>query len=124
MALTKKTPATIKGDLTIKAQGEQHNLLLTYKNYSQDVYDQFAKNEDNFKRPDALPDDIPDFRYANAQLVLFLVQSFDDGTDKDFPLTVDGLIELDSYWPGALIGIVQGYHQARAASVEGNSKRR
>jgi hypothetical protein len=58
--------------------------------------------------------------HMNAQLVLFVVKSFDDGTDKDFPLNYDGLMALEAHWPGMLYGILKGFHQARGANVEKN----
>lgn len=121
MALTKKTPDTIKATLTIKAQGVENTLQLTYKNHSAEAFNAFARNEENFKMPKAMEDaNVPPFTYANAQIVLFVVASFDDGTDKDFPLTLDGLIELEGTWPAGLIGIIRGYHQSRTAEVEKN----
>lgn len=119
--LTKKTPETIKATLTIKAQGVENTLMLTYNNHSSEKFDEFRRNPENLKVPDdATHDDVLAISHINAGLVLFLVKSFDDGTDKDFPLTRDGLVELERTWPGTLIGIVRGYHQSRAAAVEKN----
>jgi|SRR5690606_4596193 len=118
--LTKKTPDTIKANLKITAQGVENSLLLTYNNHSAEKFDEFRKNEENLKVPDGVGNDVDAFAHINASLVLFLVKSFDDGTDKDFPLTRDGLVELERTWPGTLIGIIRGYHQSRAAAVEKN----
>ena len=121
MALTKNTPEKIKASLKIKAQGVEQNLELTYKNHSQEQWDAFATNEQNFKLPENVGENtMSAITFGNAQMVLFLVASFDDGTDKDFPLTLDGLIDLEGHWPGALIGIVRGYHMVRTAEVEKN----
>lgn len=121
MALTNKTPDTIKATLKIKAQGVENTLQLTYKNHTQDEFSAFAQNEENFKLPESIKDGTMNaFTFANAQMVLFVVQSFDDGTDKDFPLTLEGLMKLEGSWPAALVGIIRGYHQARAAEVEKN----
>ena len=118
--LTKKTPETIKGNLTIKAQGVENNLLLTYHNRSPDEYEAFVQNPENLKVPDGVTSDAKGIAHINAGLILFLVKSFDDGTEKDFPLTRDGLLELEKFWPGTLLGIVRGYHHSRAADVEKN----
>lgn len=118
--LTKKTPETIKGSLTIKAQGVENSLLLTYFNRQPEEYEAFVKNPENLKVPDSIITDGDGVTHVNASLVLFLVKSFDDGTDEAFPLTRAGLIELERFWPGTLFGIIRGYHQSRAASVEKN----
>lgn len=121
MALTNKTPDTIKATLKVKAQGVENTLQLTYKNHTHEEFAAFAKNEENFKLPESIKDDSMDaFMFANAQMVLFVTKSFDDGTDADFPLTLEGLLKLESSWPATLIGIIRGYHQARAAEVEKN----
>lgn len=117
--LTKKTPETIKGNLTIKGQGVENTLLLTYYNHDPEKFQAFVKNPENMKYPEAmLRDDA--VTHVNVTLVLFLVKSFDDGTDKDFPLTRDGMTDLERHWPGTLYGIIRGYHLSRQAEVEKN----
>lgn len=118
--LTKKTPDTIKATLTVKAHGVENTLLLTYYNRSPDDYDAFTRNPENLKIPEGVTDDLIGLAHINASLALYLVKSFDDGTDKDFPVTRDGLVDLEAHWPGILMGLVRGYHQSRAASVEKN----
>lgn len=118
--LTKKTPETIRASLTVKAQGVENNLLLTYHNHTPDAYEEFVGNAENLKVPDGVVGDVLSIAHINASLVLFLVKSFDDGTDEAFPLNRAGLIELERTWPGTLIGIVRGYHQSRGAAVEKN----
>ena len=118
MALNKKTPETIQANLKVKAQGVENTLLLTYHNRSPGEYDKFVKNPENLKTDEA--DDLAGMTQINVALTLFLVKSFDDGTEKDFPLTHDGLTELERMWPGTLFGIVKGFHQSRMAAVEKN----
>jgi hypothetical protein len=117
--LTKETPDTIKAMLKIKAQGVEKNLMLTYHNHAPDDYEDFIKNPENLKVPEGLTDAVG-IATLNALVALFLVKSFDDGTDKDFPLNLDGLVALERTWPGVLPGIHRGYHQARAADVQKN----
>ena len=117
--LTKKTPDTIKASLKVKAHGVENSLLLTYYNRSPDEYKAFVENPENLKVPEGVKEH-EGVDHINASLVLFVVKSFDDGTDKDFPLNHDGLIELERYWPGTLFGIIRGYHQSRAAAIEKN----
>lgn len=120
--LTKQTPDTMKARLTVKAQGVETDLLLTYWNHKPDTFDAFAKNPENVKIPDNVP--LTEQRVAiahiNATFVLFLVKSFDDGTDTTFPLTREGLVDLEAHWPETLPGIIAGYHQARGAAVQKN----
>jgi hypothetical protein len=118
--LTEKTPDTIKASLTVKAQGVENTLMLTYFNHAPEKYDEFIKNPENLKVPDGIDNDMLGIAHINASLALFLVKSFDDGTDKAFPLNRDGLVKLERTWPGTLTGIVRGYHQARGAAVEKN----
>lgn len=118
--LTKETPLQIKTSLTIKSMGVENTLLLTFVNRKPDDYEAFMANQENFKYPETATTQIEIQRHMNASVALFLVQSFDDGTEQTFPLTKEGLIDLERYWPGTLLGIHKAYHQARGASVEKN----
>ena len=118
--LTKKTPAEIKATLSIVAQGVSNTLMLTYHNRTAEEYDEFVRNPESLKVPDGIEEDGLGIAHINASMVLFLVKSFDDGTDEAFPLTRAGLIELEATWPGTLLGISRGYHQSRAATVAKN----
>lgn len=121
MALTESTPETIKASLKITGRGVVQNLELTYKNRDEEEIEEFTRNEQNFKLPESIKDNSLDaFRWGNAQMVLFLVESFDDGTDKTYPLTVDGLLKMEKKWKGVLRGIVTGFHQAQQVEVEKN----
>lgn len=119
MALTKKTPDTIAANLSVKAQGVETTLMLTYHNRTPADYEKFVANTENFKIAEDTPNGEGIMR-VNATIVLFIVKSFDDGTAEDFPLNLEGLLEMERHWPGMLYGIIRGYHQARAAAVEKN----
>lgn len=119
--LTKKTPDTIKAQLSIKAQGVENTLMLTYYNHAPEKYAAFVGNPENMKPPESPGmNDAVMIAHINAALALFVVKSFDDGTDEAFPLNKAGLVELEAHWPGTLLGIIRGYHQARGAEVEKN----
>ena len=118
--LTKQTPDSIRATLTHKAQGVNNTLILTYHNRTPDEYEAFVGNQENLKIPEGVTSDHEGIAHLNAGILLYLIKSFDDGTDKDFPLTRDGLIDLERHWPGTLVGLLKGYHQARAAAVEKN----
>ena len=124
MALTKNTPETIAVELKHTAMGVENTIMLTYFNRSVEEYDAFANNTENYKIPKDVVNEVDGFAHLNATIVLFLVKSFDDATAADFPLTYEGLLDLERTWPGTLIGIVKGYHQSRGAAVEKNSVRR
>lgn len=120
--LTKQTPEKIATTLTVKAQGVENTLKLTYVNHTPAAFKTYTENTENFKVPDDVPPENLRLRgaHVNATFALFVVSSFDDGTDTAFPLNRAGLIDLEDHWPGTLNGIVIGYHQARAAAVEKN----
>lgn len=117
--LTKKTPETISARLRIKAQGVENDLLLTFHNRSPEEYEAFTRNPENLNVPEGVSD-LAGIAHVKATMVLFLVKSFDDGTDETFPLNMAGLVDLEKHWPGVLQGIMVGYHQARGAQVEKN----
>lgn len=120
--LTKQTPDTIKSRLTMKGQGVETDLLLTYYNRKPDEFKAFFENQENLRVPEDIDKRDPKaiLAFVNASVVLYLVKSFDDGTDAEFPLNRDGLIDLEGFWPDALMCIIQGYHKARGASLEKN----
>lgn len=120
--LTKQTPDTIKSRLKIKAQGVETDLLLTYHNRRPDEFKAFFENQENLKVPEAVnkQDAKAILAFVNASVVLYLVKSFDDGTDAEFPLNSEGLVALEDFWPDALMCIIQGYHKARGAILEKN----
>lgn len=120
--LTKQTPDTVAARLTIKAQGVENTLQLTYHNHKPEVFKAFFENPENLKVPDDVKPSETRLAIAhiNASVVLFVVKSFDDGTDTAFPLNRAGLLDLEEHWPEALPGIIHGYHQARGAAVEKN----
>lgn len=119
--LTKQTPETISASLKIKAMGKEYSLMLTYTNHKLEDFDAWRQNPENIQLPEsAKSSEIEMIRSMNASVALFVIKSFDDGTDEAFPLNYAGLIDMDRTWPGILNGILVGYHQARAASVEKN----
>lgn len=118
--LTKKTPETIKSSLTIKAMGVENTLLLTYNNRTYDQYKAFVGNPENLKVPDDVVNHDDAVRHMNIALALYVVASFDDGTADDFPVTRDGLLELERTWPGITLCIITCYHRARGSEVEKN----
>lgn len=116
--LTKKTPETLKAIATVKHGGESTPLMLTFYNRTIDELTEFTKSGQMTDVPEQYKGNpIP---WMNAQVCLFLIKSFDDGTDEDFPLNLEGLLSMESYYPAVLMGIVQLFHQVRGATVEKN----
>lgn len=119
MALKRKTPDTIKGDLTVECQGEKEKLLLTYRNLTPADYDAHVVRlndeiGDQFKDdPNRMGKFVIEF---NSQLVLLLVAEW----DAEYELTIDDLREAERARPGLLHGVLRGYHQAREAHVVKN----
>lgn len=118
--LTKTMPATIPALLKVKTQGVEITLGLTFHNRTPDDFDAFIGNQENLKAPDGVTNEGEMLRHSNASVALYTIKSFDDGTNDAFPLTRDGLIEMDRHYPGILYALHKAYHQARGAAVEKN----
>ena len=116
--LTKQTPQTLKANATVKHSGESTPLVLTFYNRTIAELTEFTKSGQLTDVPEQYKDSpLP---WMNAQVCLYLIKSFDDGTDEEFPLTLEGLLSMESYYPAVLMGIVQLFHQVRGATVEKN----
>jgi hypothetical protein len=102
MALTRVTKESIKTTLTLKGQGEVLTFNITYYNRRQsEVEVQLKKEgEDN----------------TVADLILFMVKEW----DAEYPLTKEGVIELEDERPGIVYGIIEGFHEARKMHREKN----
>lgn len=100
--LKKKTPDTIPAMLTLKAQGEEFKLSLTYRNLKQAQYDAAVEK--------AKADHPGDLIKSNAALALALI--VDWGSEYD--LTLEGLIEANDDRPYLIATLVGGFFEARA----------
>lgn len=113
MGLKRKTPDTIKVDLTVTAAGEKLTFAVTYNNPTPNEYDEKVK--EIAERVTAAADG-NEIRNINVALVLLLVKEW----DAEYELTESDLLEADRDRPGILFGIVRGYHNSRQASVVKN----
>lgn len=119
--LTKKTPETIKATITIKSLGEDTTIMVTYFNRTPEETDAFVKNEESLKIPESAENNANHaVANINAGLGLFFIKSFDDGTEEAYPVTRDGLVQLELDRPNYVMALVNSYHRARAAAVEKN----
>ncbi len=118
--LTKETPETIKAHLTIKGAGVEMPLVLTYYNRKPKEFKAFMDNPELMVLPSTVKGPRDAMDHVNAQAVLYIVKSFDDGTDKDFPLTYDGMLDLEEHWADVLSAIIVGFHKARGMEIEKN----
>lgn len=116
--LTKKTPETIRATLNVRTFGVENTLQLTYNNRDQEQLQAFVEKQKSVAIPKFAEKD--PISFVNASVVLHLVASFDDGTDSEFPLNVKGLISMENTYPGILIAMIRGYHQARTVTIEKN----
>lgn len=116
--LTKETPETIKAVASVKHGDTKTPLVLTFHNRTITELTEFMQNPEIIKMPEDRK--VDPVGWVNAQACLYLIKSFDDDTDKVFPLTVDGLLEMNSYYPGVLMGLMQLFHQMRQVAVEKN----
>ena len=94
----------IKATLTVKGQGEETKFDVTYFNRRQSELEAALKK--------ALEDDgggIPN-------VVLFMVKDW----DTEYPLTLEGIKELEDERPGILYGIIAGFHAARKVEAVKN----
>jgi len=115
--LTKKTPETVKGIGTVKCAGDVSPLNLTFYNRTTDDLSSFMDTNITNAMPEGTKNPVA---WVNAQVCLYIIKSFDDGTDTDFPLTLDGMLSMEAYYPNVLMGIIQLFHTARMAAVEKN----
>lgn len=101
MLLKAKRREELPSTLTIKSQGDTLKVNVTYHNRKTSELEAMFKQEN---RP-------------IGEVILFIVKDWDI---EDYPLTAEGLTELEDDRPGLIMAIIQGWHQARAAAKEKN----
>lgn len=106
--LTRKTPDTLATTLTINGQGESITLDVTYTNRTQEEIEAVLEK--------ALASDTKDMQFANRETLLFVVKS----ADMEYPLTHDGLKELERDRPGMIEAMFMGYHKSRRVELVKN----
>jgi hypothetical protein len=101
--LTRQRKGTIATLLTITGQGETVTFEVTYHNRRQsEVEATLNKALAQLENADDPGDGIPG-------VVLSMVESW----DSEYPLTIEGIKEMEDDRPGILLGVIKGFHDAR-----------
>lgn len=108
--LTRKTPDTLATEITLKGQGEEIKFNVTYFNRTQPeikaCLEKYMDAEETKTDP----------TYPNLQSVLFVVKSM----EAEYPLTIEGLQEMERDRPGMVEVLFYGFHQARRVELVKN----
>ena len=95
--LTRKTPDTLAAELTITGQLQPPiKFAITYFNRKQSEVEEMVKSDPN-----------PEVGVAST--ILFVVKEW----DSEYPLSAEGIAEMEDDRPGITIAIIQGFHDAR-----------
>lgn len=98
--LTRKTPEYLPTNLKVRAQGVEHDIKVTYHN----------------KHPDDVEKWLEEEKRSLEQQVLHITKE----ADIEFPLTEEGMTEMEKTWPGMLMAFVEGFFKARRAELVKN----
>lgn len=101
--LTRKSPETIPARLKIDIHGSTLTLELDYRFMRTSEFQDLIKAEGDAGRP--MPETM-------ANIVIKLVKEW----KSEYPLTVEGVLEMEDDIPGMTALIVGGFHEARSAS--------
>ena len=99
MSLKRKRPETLPATLRGKLQGEALEVKVTYHNRKlSELQEVLDTSEDA------------------TEAVLFVVKEI----DSEYPLTKEGLVEMEDDCPGMTLFIMAGFHEARAVQKAKN----
>lgn len=98
--LTRKAQETLSTKLTVKGQGESVSFNITYHNRTGKQIKELVDGDKTI-----------------GELVLFVVKDW----ESEYPLTSEGLDELENERPGMLMAIMEGFHSSRRMEREKNS---
>lgn len=99
MGLSRKRPETISVKMSLTGQLQTVEMNLVYNNITSKALEDFMERE-------ADP----------VKGLLHIVNEW----DNEYPLTTEGVEEMESDWPGATLAIIQGFHDARRVQREKN----
>lgn len=102
-------PETLAATLAIKSQGETVNLNVTYFNRKLSEV-QAAIEEAQRSSLESGKNTVV------AETILSVVKEW----ETDYPLTAEGLAELEDERPGLIMAVLMGFHQARGAELVKN----
>lgn len=98
--LSRKRPLTIATTLALTGQGDTVTLNVTYFNRKQSELEAKLKEEES----------------SVPAVVLFMVKEW----DAEYPLTLEGIQELEDDRPGVVYGVIEAFHEARRMQKEKN----
>lgn len=98
--LTRKKRPTLPWIVKIEGQGEVIEFGVVFKNISQ------AELEAITNKPDMKP-------YEPA---LAYIESW----ETEYPLTPEGVMEMEGDWPGTLVALIQHFYESRMMHIKGN----
>jgi hypothetical protein len=108
--LTRKTPETISTSITVKGQGETMTMDVVYYNRKLEDIQAVLKTAQAHSRNEV------DYEFANRETLLFLIKSW----DSEYPLTNEGIKEMEADWPGMIVGLGVKFHESRQVEVVKN----
>ena len=103
--LERKSPETISTDLTITGLGDKFTLPVVYRYHTQKQWEELLGT----KMADGQP-------IKTSEMLERLVAKFNK---TDAPKSED-FLEVENNYPGIMIAVIQGFHQARMVSLEKN----
>lgn len=112
--LTRKTPLTLATSLTIEGQGESFSFQIEYKNITNADMDAFNNTPSVVNKPEKEGDEHP--RRSLAETILHIV----NGWESEYPLTLEGIQEMEQDRPGMCMSILGGWYKARGVHIVGN----
>jgi hypothetical protein len=109
--LTRSTPETLATEITVNGQGHAPiKLNVTFHNRTQDqVNDKLLEAVKHEKAQS-------DMQYANRAVLLYVIKDM----ESEYPLTDDGMREMESDRPGMIEGLFSAFHRSRRVEVVKN----
>jgi len=108
--LTRKTPATLASNVTITGMGEDVSFDITFHNRTQAQIDAKLKELNKSERGKK------DASWVNRELLLFIVNKM----DTEYPLTNEGVAEMESDRPGLIVALFNHFHSKRLVELAKN----
>lgn len=100
MALTRVRKDSFNVTLTLTGQGETVKINVTYFN----------------RRKSELDAKLAETGNDGHQTLLYMIKEW----DSEYPLTLEGIAELEDDRPGVIYGLIEGFHESRRMTKEKN----
>lgn len=106
--LSRKSPETLADNITIKGYGENYSFPIVYHNRTNR---QIADENKRIAEANEGKDDA----WLNRELFVYVVASIDGVAP-----TNENVERMEEEWPGALVAIIQNYHEMRRVQLVKN----